>query len=87
MKPFLKSAWEKRNKLWVEGLKLYAEGEKLRAEGEKLRAEGYKLRVEGNKLYVKRTLDYYDNKAIIDWDTGEVEGEILAIPAGELKVK
>ena len=71
MKPFLKSAWEERRKLHVEGDKLCTKADKLFAEGD--------------ELYVNRVLDYYDLTAIIDWDTGKVKGEILPIPAGELK--
>ena len=92
MKPFLKSAWEERhklhaesNKLWAEGTKIRAKGDKLCAEGDKLHIEARKLYVEGDMVYVQRVLDYYGPKAVINWDMGEVEGEVLAIPFGELR--
>jgi len=88
----LKQAWDKRKKLRAEGDKLFAEGNKLLAEGRKLFAEGNKLRAEGNKLYVEGNLvyincvlEYYKPNAIINWNTGEVNGELLALSLSELK--
>ena len=66
-----KEAWNKHNKL-------HAEGEKLYAEGDKLRAEGY-------LLYTNEVIAFFGPKAVIDWDTGNVEGKPLPIPAAELK--
>lgn len=71
MKPFLKSAWEECSKLRDEGYRLHAEGEKLV--------------IEGRELFKECVLDYYEPDAVIDWGTGEVEGEILPIPVGELR--
>ena len=56
---YLPLKWEERNKLYAEGNKLYAEGSKLRAEGD--------------LLYVNAVIEVYGLKAIIHWDTGEVE--------------
>ena len=77
---YLPLKWEERNKLYAEGNKLYAEGDKLYAKGDKLCAEGDKLHAEGDKLhaegdllYVNAVIEVYGLKAIIHWDTGEVE--------------
>ena len=75
----IKAAWAARNRLLAEGDKLYIEGYKLRAEGDKLRAEGYKLRDEGKKLRDEGYKVYRDavtakhgDKAVFDWETGEI---------------
>ena len=63
---YLPLKWEERNKLCTEGDKLYAEGRKLYAGGNKLHAEG-------SKLYAEAVIEVYGPKAMIDWDTGEVD--------------
>ena len=68
------------NRLLAEGDKRYAESRKLRNEGNRLRAEGYKLliegynlRIEGGKRYSATVIAKHGDKAIINWETGEVE--------------
>ena len=81
----LKEAWNKRNKLQAEGDKLYAKGDKLYAEGNKLCVEGNELCAEGNILYINEVIAFFGPKAVIDWETGNVEGKPLPIPAAELR--
>ena len=82
----IKAAWAAHNRLRDEGDKLYIEGYKLRAEGGKLRVEGNKLRDEGNKLrdegkklrdegykvYRDAVTAKHGDKAVFDWETGEI---------------
>jgi len=82
----IKAAWAARNRLLAEGDKLYIEGYKLRAEGDKLyiegdkryaegkklREEGNKLRDEGYKVYRDAVTAKHGDKAVFDWETGEM---------------
>ena len=61
----IKAAWAARNRLLAEGDKLYIEGYKLRAEGGKLRDEGY-------KVYRDAVTAKHGDKAVFDWETGEM---------------
>ena len=72
-------AWAARNKLrdegdkrYIEGYKLYIDCYKLRAEGDKLRDEGKKLRDEGYKVYRDAVTAKHGDKAVFDWETGEI---------------
>ena len=62
----IKAAWAARNNL-------LDEGDKLRAEGNKLRTEGYNLLIEAVHVYRAAVTAKHGDKAIIDWETGEVE--------------
>ena len=87
----IKAAWAARDKLHGEGYKLFAEGKKVRVEGKKvyakLRAESRKLcveggkrREEGDKLYRDAVTAKHGDKAVFDWETGEITiGEALII--------
>ena len=87
----IKAAWAARDKLHGEGYKLFAEGKKVRVEGKKvyakLRAESRKLCVEGgkrceegDKLYRDAVTAKHGDKAVFDWETGEITiGEALII--------
>ena len=79
----IKAAWAARDKLHGEGYKLFAEGKKVRVEGKKvyakLRAESRKLCVEGgkrceegDKLYRDAVTAKHGDKAVFDWETGEI---------------
>ena len=52
---------------------IWKERNRLIEEGRKLRAEGWKLRDKGNLLYINAVMEVYGNKAIINWETGEVK--------------
>jgi len=73
MEFILKDAWEEYKRRRMKRDRVYGS---LTREAIRMSAEAY---------YIDCVFDYYLGDANINWNTGEVYGELLALPPGELR--